>query len=150
MRRWAPRCSTESPGTRTPSLTNRRCSDRAAHLWTRTSLRPDDVDVAELYDGFTFNAVSWLEALGFCGFGEAADFLDGGTTIALDGTLPLNTHGGQLSAGRTHGFGFLAEAIAQLRGEATERQVADAPCRGRHHRRRHPRRSDCCCGGGLS
>ncbi|MDT5049606.1 MAG: hypothetical protein QOG75_5504 [Mycobacterium sp.] len=98
----------------------------AAHLWTRTSLRPDDVDVAELYDGFTFNAVSWLEALGFCGLGEAADFLDGGTTIALDGKLPLNTHGGQLSAGRTHGFGFLAEAIAQLRGEAAERQVNGA------------------------
>jgi acetyl-CoA acetyltransferase/uncharacterized OB-fold protein len=98
----------------------------ATHLWTRTSLRPDDVDVAELYDGFTFNAVSWLEALGFCGLGEAADFLDGGRTIALDGKLPLNTHGGQLSAGRTHGFGFLAEAIAQLRGEAAERQVADA------------------------
>jgi acetyl-CoA acetyltransferase/uncharacterized OB-fold protein len=98
----------------------------AAHLWTRTSLRPDDVDVAELYDGFTFNAVSWLEALGFCGIGEAADFLDGGTTIAIDGKLPLNTHGGQLSAGRTHGFGFVAEAIAQLRGEATGRQVADA------------------------
>jgi acetyl-CoA acetyltransferase len=98
----------------------------AAHLWTRTSLRPDDVDVAELYDGFTFNAVSWLEALGFCGLGEAADFLDGGKTIALDGRLPLNTHGGQLSAGRTHGFGFLQEAILQLRGEATGRQVADA------------------------
>jgi acetyl-CoA acetyltransferase/uncharacterized OB-fold protein len=98
----------------------------AAHLWTRTSLRPDDVDVAELYDGFTFNAVSWLEALGFCGIGEAADFLDGGATIALDGKLPLNTHGGQLSAGRTHGFGFIAEAIAQLRGEATGRQVTDA------------------------
>jgi acetyl-CoA acetyltransferase/uncharacterized OB-fold protein len=98
----------------------------AAHMWTRTGLRPDDVDVAELYDGFTFNAVSWLEALGFCGIGEAADFLDGGTTIALDGALPLNTHGGQLSAGRTHGFGFLAEAIAQLRGEATGRQVTNA------------------------
>ena len=98
----------------------------AAHLWTRTDLRPDDVDVAELYDGFTFNAVSWLEALGFCAIGEAADFLDGGTTIALDGALPLNTHGGQLSAGRTHGFGFLAEAIAQLRGEATGRQVSNA------------------------
>jgi hypothetical protein len=40
--------------------------------------------------------------------------------------LPLNTHGGQLSAGRTHGFGFLAEAMSQLRGDAAERQVADA------------------------
>nr|MDT0665438.1 thiolase family protein [Micromonospora sp. DSM 115978] len=66
----------------------------AAHLWSRTTLRPADVDVAELYDGFTFNAVSWLEALGFCGLGEAADFLDGGKTIALGGSLPLNTHGG--------------------------------------------------------
>jgi acetyl-CoA acetyltransferase/uncharacterized OB-fold protein len=98
----------------------------AAHLWSRTSLRPDDVDVAELYDGFTFNAVSWLEGLGFCGIGEARDFLDGGKTIALDGALPLNTHGGQLSGGRTHGFGFLLEAVRQLRGEATGRQVPDA------------------------
>src|ERR1700722_595613 len=96
------------------------------HLWSRTSVRPDEVDVALLYDGFTFNAVSWLESLGVCGLGETADFLDGGRTIALDGKLPLNTHGGQLSAGRTHGFGFLAEAIAQLRGEAVERQVTDA------------------------
>jgi acetyl-CoA acetyltransferase/uncharacterized OB-fold protein len=98
----------------------------AAHLWTRTTLRPHDVDVAELYDGLTFHAVSWLEALGFCGFGEAADFLDGGRTIALDGKLPLNTHGGQLSAGRTHGFGYLREAMLQLRGEAGGRQVAGA------------------------
>jgi acetyl-CoA acetyltransferase/uncharacterized OB-fold protein len=89
-----------------------------AHLWTRTSLRPDDVDIAELYDGFTFNAISWLEGLGFCGLGEATDFLDGGRAIALDGRLPLNTHGGQLSAGRTHGYGFVREAMLQLRGEA--------------------------------
>ncbi|GAA3527173.1 OB-fold domain-containing protein [Amycolatopsis ultiminotia] len=98
----------------------------AAHLWTRTSLRPDDVDIAELYDGFTFNCVSWLEALGFCGFGEAPDFIDGGRTIALDGRLPLNTHGGQLSAGRTHGYGFVREAMLQLRGEAAGRQVDSA------------------------
>ncbi|MCX8560807.1 OB-fold domain-containing protein [Mycolicibacterium mucogenicum] len=99
---------------------------QAAHLWTRTSLRPKDVDVAELYDGFTFNCLSWIEALGFCGIGEAKDFLDGGTNIARDGVLPLNTHGGQLSHGRTHGMGLVYEAISQLRGEAGERQVADA------------------------
>jgi acetyl-CoA acetyltransferase/uncharacterized OB-fold protein len=51
---------------------------QSAHLWSRTSLRPTDVDVAQLYDGFTFNALSWLEGLGFCGIGEAKDFLDGG------------------------------------------------------------------------
>jgi acetyl-CoA acetyltransferase/uncharacterized OB-fold protein len=99
---------------------------QAAHLWTRTSLRPDDVDVALVYDGFTFNAVSWLEALGFCGLGEAKDWIDGGRRIALDGDVPVNPHGGQLSEGRTHGFGFLYEAVAQLRHEAGERQVADA------------------------
>jgi acetyl-CoA acetyltransferase/uncharacterized OB-fold protein len=98
---------------------------QAAHLWTRTSLRPADVDLALVYDGFTFNAVSWLEALGFCGFGEAQDWLDGGRRIALDGELPVNPHGGQLSEGRTHGFGFVYEAMKQLRHEAGDRQVAD-------------------------
>jgi acetyl-CoA acetyltransferase/uncharacterized OB-fold protein len=98
----------------------------AAHLWRRTDLTPDDVDVAEIYDGFSFNCVSWLEALGFCGIGEAPAFVDGGTRIALDGPLPLNTHGGQLSAGRTQGFGFLHEAVVQLRGEGGERQVEGA------------------------
>lgn len=99
---------------------------QAAHLWTRTNLTPKDVDVAELYDGFTFNCLSWIEALGFCGIGEAKDFLDGGTNIARDGVLPLNTHGGQLSHGRTHGMGLVHEAITQLRGEAGKRQVTDA------------------------
>lgn len=99
---------------------------QAAHLWTRTDLRPDDVDLALVYDGFTFNAISWLEALGFCGLGEAQDWLDGGRRIALDGDLPVNPHGGQLSEGRTHGFGFLYEAVVQLRHEAGERQVANA------------------------
>jgi len=99
---------------------------QSAHLWTRTSLRPDDIDVAFLYDGFTFNAISWLEGLGFCGFGEAQDWLDHGRRIALDGDVPVNPHGGQLSEGRTHGFGFIYEAVTQLRGEADARQVADA------------------------
>src|SRR5262249_10211607 len=48
---------------------------QSAHLWTRTSLRPSDVDLALVYDGFTFNAISWLEALGFCGFREAMGWL---------------------------------------------------------------------------
>jgi acetyl-CoA acetyltransferase/uncharacterized OB-fold protein len=99
---------------------------QSAHLWSRTDLRQGDVDLALLYDGFTFNAVSWLESLGFCGFGEAQDWLDGGRRIALDGELPVNPHGGQLSEGRTHGFGFLYEAVAQLRHEAGDRQVRGA------------------------
>jgi acetyl-CoA acetyltransferase/uncharacterized OB-fold protein len=99
---------------------------QAAHLWTRTALGPGDVDLALVYDGFTFNAVSWLEALGFCPLGEAQDWLEGGRRIALDGELPVNTHGGQLSEGRTHGFGFVYEAVRQLRHEAEGRQVANA------------------------
>jgi len=99
---------------------------QAAHLWTRTDLRPSDVDVAQLYDGFTINCLSWIEALGFCGIGEAGDFLKGGANIARDGVLPLNTHGGQLSHGRTHGMGLVHEAIVQLRGEGGDRQVAGA------------------------
>ncbi len=98
----------------------------ARHLWTRTDVRPDEIDVAELYDGFTFNCLSWIEALGFCEIGEARHFLDGGKAIAREGTLPVNTHGGQLSHGRTHGMGLVHEAVVQMRGEAGPRQVANA------------------------
>lgn len=104
-------------------MTTMAARDAGAHLWTRTDLTPADVDVAELYDGFSFLSMVWLEALGFCGRGESGPFVEGGKRIALDGELPLNTHGGQLSAGRLHGFGHLHEAVLQLRGEAGERQV---------------------------
>jgi acetyl-CoA acetyltransferase len=99
----------------------------ARAMWARTDLRPADVDVAELYDGFMIEAVWWLEAMGFCGPGEAGAFVDGGERISLGGELPLNTWGGQLSGGRLHAaFGHTAEAVRQLRGEAGERQVAGA------------------------
>jgi acetyl-CoA acetyltransferase len=68
-----------------------------------------------------------LEELGFCGKGESGSFVEGGSRIALDGEIPLNTSGGQLSAGRLHGFGFLHEACTQLRGDGGERQVAGNP-----------------------
>ena len=98
--------------------------DAGAHLWTRTDLKPSDVDLVELYDGFAFLSMSWLEALGFCGVGESGPFIEGGRRIALDGELPLNTQGGQLSGGRLHGFGFLHEACVQLWGEGGGRQIA--------------------------
>jgi acetyl-CoA acetyltransferase len=97
--------------------------DAGEMLWNRTELTPADVDVAELYDGFSFITLCWLEALGFCGKGESGSFIDGGQNIARDGLIPLNTHGGQLSSGRLHGYGFIHEACAQLWGEAGERQV---------------------------
>jgi acetyl-CoA acetyltransferase len=97
----------------------------ARHTWTRTDLTPADVDTAQLYDGFTIIALCWLEALGFCGRGEAGAFVEGGTRIRFDGELPLNTGGGQLSGGRLHAYGLLHEACLQLRGHATDRQVVD-------------------------
>jgi acetyl-CoA acetyltransferase len=108
-------------------MTTMSARDAAAHMWTRTDLRPADVDFAELYDGFSWLAMCWLEALGFCGHGESGPFIEGGARIALDGELPLNTNGGQLSGGRLHGFGFLHEAVLQLRGEGGDRQIP-----GRH------------------
>ncbi len=102
--------------------------DAGASLWERTEVTPADVDVAQLYDGFSFLTLSWIEALGFCGPGEGGPFLDGGRRIARDGELPLNTHGGQLSGGRLHGYGFLHEACVQLWGEGDARQVpGDVP-----------------------
>ena len=99
----------------------------ATQMWRRTSLTPADVDIAELYDGFSYITMLWLEALQLCDFGESGSIVEGGTRIALDGSLPLNTSGGQLSAGRLHGYGFLHEACVQLRGEGGERQVASRP-----------------------
>ena len=108
-------------------MTTMAARDAGAHLWTRTTLTPADVDVAELYDGFSFLTMVWLEALGFCDKGESGPFVEGGHRIALDGALPVNTHGGQLSAGRLHGFGFIHEACLQLRGAAGDRQVTVRP-----------------------
>lgn len=108
-------------------MTTMPARDAAAHMWSRTDLRPEDVDVAELYDGFSWLAMAWLEALGFCGRGESGPFVENGKRIALEGELPLNTHGGQLSAGRLHGYGFVHEAVVQLRGDGNDRQVPDQP-----------------------
>jgi acetyl-CoA acetyltransferase len=101
--------------------------DAAAQMWSRTDLTPADLDVAELYDGFTFLTIAWLEALGLCGDGEGGPFVEGASRIALDGALPLNTYGGQLSAGRMHGYWVLHEACLQLRGQAGGRQVRQRP-----------------------
>jgi acetyl-CoA acetyltransferase len=103
------------------------CYATGKDLWKRTDYTPADVDTAQLYDGFSFQAVAWLESLGFCEVGEGGRFIEGGKRIALDGELPLNTFGGQLGAGRLHGFGFAHEAVVQLRGLGGARQIAGNP-----------------------
>ena len=106
-------------------LTTMGMRDSAASLWERTELTPEDVDTAQLYDGFSWLTLAWIEAMGFCQRGEGGPFVEDGTRIAHGGALPLNTGGGQLSGGRLHGFGFLHEAVMQLRGQA-HLQVEDA------------------------
>lgn len=96
-------------------------------LWKRTDYTAADVDTVQLYDGFSFLALTWLEGLGFCEVGEGGKFIEGGKRIALDGELPMNTFGGQIGAGRFHGFGFAHEAVLQLRGNAGERQIKGDP-----------------------
>jgi acetyl-CoA acetyltransferase len=103
------------------------CYPTGADLWKRTDYKPADVDTAQLYDGFSFQTVAWLEALGFCELGEGGRFIEGGKRIALDGELPLNTFGGQIGAGRLHGFGFAHEAVVQLRGKGGARQIPGDP-----------------------
>lgn len=106
-------------------LTTMASHDAAADMWSRTDLTPKDVDVLALYDGFSIFVPMWIEAFGFCGRGEAPGFIADGNTL-LGGRFPVNTGGGQLSAGRLHGFGLLHEACTQIWGGGGERQVPDA------------------------
>ncbi|MDP9849304.1 lipid-transfer protein [Streptosporangium lutulentum] len=92
-------------------------------LWDQTGLGPSDVQTAILYDHFTPFVLTQLEELGFCGRGEARDFLAGGG-IEIDGHLPVNPHGGQLGEAYIHGMNGIAEAVRQIRGTSVN-QVAD-------------------------
>jgi acetyl-CoA acetyltransferase len=96
-------------------------------LWKNTDYTAKDVDTVQLYDGFAFQPITWLEGLGFCEVGEGGRFLEGGQRIARDGELPMNTGGGQLGWGRLHGFGFAYEAVVQLRGQGGARQIPGDP-----------------------
>lgn len=92
-------------------------------LWRQSGLRPHDVQTAVLYDHFTPYVLMQLEELGFCGRGEAKDFVADGA-IELGGRLPLNTHGGQLGEAYIHGMNGIAEAVRQVRGTSVN-QVDD-------------------------
>ncbi|MDE3075324.1 MAG: thiolase family protein, partial [Chloroflexota bacterium] len=93
--------------------------------YAMAGIGPADVHVAELYDNFTISVIMWLEHCGFCGVGEGGSFVEGGQ-IRLGGRLPVNTHGGHLSAAHPEGFLTVAEGVRQLRGEAGSRQVPNA------------------------
>lgn len=96
----------------------------ARRLFDDAGFRRDDVDVALIYDAFSPILLMQLEALGFCGLGEAKDFIADGN-LALGGSLPTNTNGGLIGEGYIHGLNLVTEAVRQLRGTAVN-QVPDA------------------------
>lgn len=89
----------------------------ARQLWETSGLGPDDITTAILYDHFTPFVLPQLEEFGFCGRGEAKDFIRDGN-LEADGRLPTNTHGGQLGEAYLHGMNGIAEAVRQVRGTA--------------------------------
>ncbi|NLG48024.1 lipid-transfer protein [Gordonia sp. (in: high G+C Gram-positive bacteria)] len=85
-------------------------------LYAQSGLGPADMDMAILYDHFTPYTLIQLEELGFCGRGEAKDFVSQPGALEVGGALPLNTHGGQLGEAYIHGMNGIAEGVRQLRG----------------------------------
>jgi acetyl-CoA acetyltransferase len=91
-------------------------------LFAAAGLRPGDVQLAEIYDCFTSTVLMGIEGLGLAGRGDAGALVRSGAT-ALDGRLPMNTHGGLLAEGYLHGMNTVAEAALQVQGRAGARQV---------------------------
>ncbi len=110
------------------SLTTSAAVESGRRAFAMAGLRPSDIDVAEIYDCFTPVVLIELEDLGFCKKGEAGAFVEAGET-ALNGSLPMNTHGGLLShchPGNPGSMFALTEAVTQLRHDAGARQVKNA------------------------
>jgi acetyl-CoA acetyltransferase len=91
-------------------------------LFGRAGISARDVDVAEIYDCFSSTVLMGLEGLGFCERGASGAFVRGGAT-RLDGTLPVNTHGGLLAEGYLHGMNTVCEAVLQVQGRCGNRQA---------------------------
>ena len=109
----------------------------AQHVVVNALKQKSDIGLTEgdlffAYDGFTVITLNWIENAGWCGKGEAPAFLrqhwdDDANGVRINGRMPLNPHGGNLSEGATQGSGHTREAVTQLRGEAGDRQVAYDP-----------------------
>ncbi|HXC77367.1 MAG TPA: hypothetical protein VNU19_09970 [Candidatus Acidoferrum sp.] len=97
----------------------------ADDLWRSAGMTPSDIDFAEIYDCFSSVVLMGLEGLGFAQRGHAGAMVRSGAT-ALDGSLPVNTHGGLLCEGYLHGMNTVAEAALQIQGRCNARQVARA------------------------
>ena len=87
----------------------------AKQMWGMSGLRPEHMDAAIIYDAFSSIVLFQLEAFGFCGPGEAKDFIKDGA-LEVGGRLPSNTHGGQLSEAYIHGINGVNEGVRLIRG----------------------------------
>jgi acetyl-CoA acetyltransferase len=94
-------------------------------LWNRTGLRPGDMDLACMYDCFTYTVMATMEGFGLCERGQVGPFFAEGRAT-YGGDVVINPHGGLLSEGYIHGLNHHFEAALQLRGQAGTRQVQDA------------------------
>jgi acetyl-CoA acetyltransferase len=108
---------------RTTAITETPAAAAAQRLYERSGLSPRNIQVAELYDCYSYTLLVQLEDYRFCAKGEVGEFVaDGG--IRLGGHLPVNTHGGSLGEAYIHGFNHIIEGARQIRGTSTS-QVAD-------------------------
>lgn len=110
--------------TQRPDLTTLGLAKAAPKAFAMAGVRHDDIDVAEVYDCFTYIVMCQLEDMGFCGKGEGGSFIENGA-LGINGRLPVNTHGGLLSQAHMAGMNHIVELARQLRGEAVV-QVPDA------------------------
>ena len=110
-------------------LADTRALKKAAKMaYDMAGVGPDDIDVAEVYDAFSYMELLWLEGLGFCDDGMAAEQLERGSFNFINCKMPVNASGGRLSANpvQVAGLAEMAECVLQLRGEAGEHQVEGA------------------------
>jgi acetyl-CoA acetyltransferase len=107
-----------------PDITTLGLAKAAPKAFAMAGVTHSEIDVAEVYDCFTYIVMCQLEDMGFCKKGEGGGFVENGA-LGINGRLPVNTHGGLLSEAHMAGMNHIVELTRQLRGEAVV-QVPDA------------------------